>query len=399
MIALKRSGWVLNFLLAIGAGLMPASAGAAQASLTPAPPTIVWIKATASQATIAVRVEDVPPMTLGKIQGDGDRADRSVYLAVRVADPDGSVPADRPPILGAYRVLDAKTLQFTPRFPLDATRGYQAAFDPDGPAGPARPTLSDRPVAPQVPAAPTLVTRIEPTGDRLPANLLKFYVHFSAPMGRGAAYDHLRLVDAAGKPLDHPFLELGEELWDPTQTRLTVLLDPGRIKRGLRPHEELGPIFAADQTYTLQINPTWRDAIGQLLGAPASKRFTTTLADETSPDPKNWAITLPRAGSTDLLIVRFQGTLDRATVASGLTLLDLRGGIALGVAEATLDGTAWRFTPEVAWPAGTYHLAVATDLEDLAGNSIRRPFEVDVQRDIPVIHDATQVRLPISIAR
>ncbi len=396
MTARWHFGRMSRLILAFGAGVVPASDVTAQSSPPPPPPTIVWDRATAAGATSAVRVENVPLAMLDQIK---NHEGSSPSLTVHLADADGSVPPDRPPILGAYRVLDGTTLRFTPRFPLDATRRYRATFDPDGPAGPARPTLSDRPATPQVPATPTLVTRIEPTGDRLPANLLKFYVHFSAPMGRGDAYDHLRLADAAGKPLDRPFLELGEELWDPTQTRLTVLLDPGRIKRGLRPHEELGPIFAADQTYTLQIDPTWCDATGKPLGAPASKRFTTTPADETSPDPKTWAITAPHAGSTDPLVVRFQDTLDRATVASGLTLLDPQGVEVRGAAEALLDGTGWQFAPARAWVEGAYTLMINPDLEDLAGNSIRRPFEVDVQRDVPVIPEVNQVRLPVVIRR
>ena len=36
-------------------------------------------------------------------------------------------------------------------------------------------------------------------------------------MGRGEAYEHIRIIGMrTGKPLVRPFLELGEELWDPT---------------------------------------------------------------------------------------------------------------------------------------------------------------------------------------
>ena len=46
----------------------------------------------------------------------------------------------------------------------------------------------------------------------------------------------------------------------------------------------------------------------------------------------------------------------------------------------------WQFTPTAAWEAGPYQLVADTRLEDLAGNSIARPFEVDVfhpiQREI-----------------
>jgi hypothetical protein len=40
--------------------------------------------------------------------------------------------------------------------------------------------------------------------------------------------------------------------------------------------------------------------------------------------------------------------------------------------------TLWQFHPDAPWKAGPYFLDVATLLEDLAGNSLDRPFEVDV---------------------
>jgi len=87
------------------------------------------------------------------------------------------------------------------------------------------------------------VQHVFPSAAALPANQLKFYVQFSAPMSRGEAWKHIRLLNHEGKPVDLPFLELDQELWDPNYQRLTILFDPGRIKRGLLPREEAGPII------------------------------------------------------------------------------------------------------------------------------------------------------------
>ena len=389
-----------HLTLLVAAACWPAATARGQTSTsTPTlAPAIVWEPATGTP--LAVRVLNPPAATVEALRDAGATDPRwPAILAVHLADAAGAVPADRPALLGAYQVV-GPTLRFTPRFPLDAARRYQARFDPDGPLGPAAPVIADRAAAPGPPVVRTVVTRVEPLGPRLPANILRFYLYFSAPMGRGAAYEHLKLIDdAAGQPLDHPFLELGEELWDPTQTRLTVLLDPGRIKRGLRPRAELGPIFVAGRSYTLRIDPAWLDAAGHPLGAPGSRSFATTAEDETAPDPKTWTMNPPRAGATDPLVVRFGDILDRATVASGLILLDPRGAAVAGTAEATADGSGWRFQPDAPWAVGSYELAIETDLEDLAGNSIRRPFEVDIQRDVPVAPPATQVRLMVPIKR
>jgi len=395
VIALPRQGWLTGLVLALGVGTPPASN--AQTPDPAPPPSIVWDSATKPGATAAVRVLDVPA-TIDAMKAAAEADPRwAAIFAVHVANADGSVPADRPAVLGSYRVVEGKTLRFTPRFPLDAARSYRATFDPDGPTGQAPPLVVLRPALSRPPTARTVVDRIEPTADRLPENLLKFYVYFNGAMGRGEAYSHLELVDGEGKALDHPFLELGEELWDPTNTRLTVLLDPGRIKRGLRPRKELGPIFEAGRSYTLKVDPAWRDANGQPLAGPASKTFRAGPADELSPNPRIWKIVPPKASTTEPLLIRFGDMLDRATVASGLTLVDPRGVEVPGTAEASLDGASWRFTPDRPWVGGTYDLIVNTDLEDLCGNSVRRPFEVDVQRNVPVVPEASTIRVPVAI--
>ena len=42
--------------------------------------------------------------------------------------------------------------------------------------------------------------------------------------------------------------------------------------------------------------------------------------------------------------------------------------------------TRWVFVPHAPWRAGEYRLVVLSILEDLAGNQIGRPFEVDSPR-------------------
>src|SRR5262249_10274078 len=129
--------------------------------------------------------------------------------------------------------------------------------------------------------ATTVVEKIYPSGDKLPENQLRFYLHFSAPMSRNGAYSHIKLLDEKGKEVASPFLELGEELWDPGVKRFTLLLHPGRIKRGLKPREELGPILEEGKRYTLVIAADWSDAEGNLLKAGVRKSFAVGPPDET----------------------------------------------------------------------------------------------------------------------
>src|SRR5262245_52114025 len=162
-------------------------------------------------------------------------------------------------MLGAYRIEDG-VLRFEPRFPLTAGLRYRAVFHPSrlpgrtGDAGPVA-AVFEVPRPQQQPT--TVVEHVFPSADKLPENQLRFYLHFSAPMSRGEAYLHLRLLDAAGKAIEAPFLELGEELWDPEGVRFTLLIDPGRIKRGLKPREDVGPVLEEGKSYTLVIDKGW----------------------------------------------------------------------------------------------------------------------------------------------
>ena len=115
-------------------------------------------------------------------------------------------------------------------------------------------------------------------------------------MRKGDSWKHLRLL-RDGVPVEYPFLELDQELWDRDQRRFTVLFDPGRIKRGLASLAEAGPALEEGHNYTLVIDRDWRDARGALLAEEFRKEFHVGAADRTPPDPKKWGVTAPAAPS------------------------------------------------------------------------------------------------------
>jgi hypothetical protein len=310
-----------------------------------------------------------------------------VLLAVRViADPPDRT-ADLPPLLGTYQI-DDEVIRFLPRFPLEPGLRYRANLDlirldklttagvDAARAGTAELTADYSPPR-RAPRPPAHVTHVYPSRSVLPENLLRFYIHFSAPMSRGEAYHRIRLLDAMGKPVNAPFLELDEELWSRDGTRFTLLLDPGRVKRGLRPREEAGPILEAGRSYQLVIDGGWPDAEGNPLAAPFRKPFRTAPADETSPDPKTWEIRPPAAGSYEPLEVRFPEPLDRAMLDRLVVVQDAGGNTLPGQISVTGEETRWQFKPADPWRSGQYRLVIGTELEDPSGNSVARPFEVD----------------------
>jgi hypothetical protein len=70
-----------------------------------------------------------------------------------------------------------------------------------------------------------------------------------------------------------PFLEIDEELWDDSMTRLTLFIEPGRIKRGVKPLEDIGPALEEGKSYTLVIDAAWQDGHGRSLKESFRKQF------------------------------------------------------------------------------------------------------------------------------
>jgi hypothetical protein len=323
----------------------------------------------------------------------------SVLLAEREVEAARGMPAEerqglltvhvagRPesPLFGDCRI-EGRRLVFSPRYPFRPGLSYTARFHQSrlgGQVGGLEWAVEETFAIPAPPPGPPArVVRVTPTGDVLPENQLKFYLYFSAPMSRGEAYSRVHLREAGGKEVGLPFLELGEELWDASGTRITLFFDPGRIKRELLPREQVGPSLEAGKAYELVIDREWPDAGGRPLEAGHRKAFRVVAPDERQPDPARWALSPPRAGSKDPLDVRFDEPLDHAMLGRVLKVLGPAGAAVPGRVEIDAGETRWRFHPEGPWAAGTHGLRVDALLEDLAGNSILKPFEVDVFRPI-----------------
>jgi hypothetical protein len=273
---------------------------------------------------------------------------------------------DVPRVMGSYGVENG-SLFFRPRFPIGVAA--RAVFRVPG--GTAIETIL-KPAHPEA-GASAKVERIFPSSGVLPENQLKLYVHFSAPMSRGVAWEHLRLLDDNGGPVDLPFLELDQELWDREHRRLTVLFDPGRIKRGVLPRDEVGAALETGRTYTLVVDKSWPDANGRPMGEEARKQFRVAPEERSPIDPAHWRISTPRPATRDPLVIDFGRSLDYALAMRAFRIPTLAGDVSVEHEE-----TRWVFVPEHPWKAGAYEIVVDTALEDLAGNRIGRAFDVDV---------------------
>jgi hypothetical protein len=295
-----------------------------------------------------------------------------------------------PAVLGSYSV-ERGTLAFRPRYPIAPGVDYRVVFHPPGGAAVEK-TLAGppRPVNPMA-----RVSAVYPSADVLPSNVLRIYIQFSAPMSKGEAFARLHLLDSKGAALPAVFLA-GEELWDPAGTRLTITLDPGRIKRGLTSNVALGLAIVEGKQYTLSIDKDWRDARGVAMLEGFRKNFRGAPADRTPPDPGTWHIVPPPSGGRDALVVSFGESLNYALLERMLRVnvdgRDIAGKIIAGPGE-----TEWRFIPDAPWRAGSYRLMVNTAIEDLAGNRPGLPFDVDVFQHVTEHITTTTMPLPFTI--
>lgn len=326
-------------------------------------PARIVLNTSADRPTI-----DVVGVAASQLEPLGGTASREVWNTVfRVA-----VAADQPPMLGDYRI-DGNRIRFTPMFPLDPGRQYHVTFAPPG-AVPIIATVG-LPATHTTPA--TVVAEVFPSGEVIPENQLRLYVHFSSPMGMKGGLDYVHLLDDQGKEVVDPFLPLDAEFWNDDRTRYTVFFDPGRQKRGIPVITEMGRSLTEGKSYLLVVDKEWRDGNGLPLKETYKRTFKVGPPDERPLDHTAWQIQAPTVGTRAPLTVAFPEPLDhglllRALGVQGPDGAAIGGDISVGKGELT-----WSFTPREFWKAGTHHIVAFAMLEDLAGNRIGRAFEVD----------------------
>lgn len=295
-----------------------------------------------------------------------------------------------PPLAGTT-AIEGGAVVFRPAFPLAVGVRYRVVFTPLN--GAVLEKTFDGPARQSTPVA--RVERVYPSVDVLPSNQLRLYIYFSAPMSRGEAEQRIHVLDAAGKILRGVFLP-GQELWDPSNRRLTMTFDPGRIKRDLTSNRAMGPPIADGKQYTLLIDREWRDGNGVPMIESFRKPFRGGPAVRQPPDPKTWKIAVPVAQSRAPLSVDFGRPMNYTLLQRMLRVVGPKGDIA-GSIEIGPNETGWRFTPQQPWQNGSHKIVVDTSLEDLAGNKIGQPFDIDVFDKVTERISSSTTSIPFEI--
>ena len=296
----------------------------------------------------------------------GGRAER--LLRVKVADaPDWE---DLPDISGDVEFQGGR-VRFLPHLPFVPGVRYRAILDL-GTLG--RPDLTEvstcdfsfpKEALPQG----TEVSQVFPSGDLLPENLLRFYIRFSNPMKRGRAEENIELLCPDGSPAPDVLYRAPVELWDRSMTCLTILLDPGRLKRGVGPNRMLGPPLMTGHRYTLAIGPGMIDADGRALATGFRKSFVVSEAVRDPINILDWKVVSPAPDSHEPLELSFPTPLDWAELWQGIAVASAEGKLVNGPVAIDRNEMQWRFRPDAPWAAGSYSVRISAALEDICGNT------------------------------
>jgi hypothetical protein len=299
---------------------------------------------------------------------------KSVFRVV-VAETPRSEGDGLPDVAGRYILFDDE-VRFVPTFPFDSDVKYRVIFD----ARPlsfliVEPLMVEFELPSDQKAPEPEVTHIFPSCDLLPENLLRFYVCFSNSMQCGRAHCEISLLDSEGRPVADALYRPPVELWDKTMRRLTVLLDPGRLKRWVGPNVELGPPLKAGQAYTLEVCSGMIDLHGRSLRERFRKHFHVGDPVREHISVESWELLPPVAGSRQPLRLLFKAPMDWALLFQTITVVSADGDVVDGQVAVDQCEKRWSFTPASPWVAGMYRIGVGYSLEDVCGNNVTGAFD------------------------
>ena len=226
---------------------------------------------------------------------------------------------------------------------------------------------------------------IYPSKDTLPENLLKMYFEFSKPMKEvNNSLDYITVRNLTKDSVVDVFLKLSPELWNKNHSRLTLWLDPGRVKTDLIPNKILGLPLQAGNKYRIEINNEWEGVNGGVIDSYI-KEFYVFNRDDKSPNIKEWSHIEPKQNTRDTLKIDFNESLDAVLSKENIFIIDEDENRVEGQVSLTSNESLFNFVPKTSWKKGVYRIDVDPKLEDLAGNNLTRLFDVDNTTKVDVL--------------
>lgn len=225
--------------------------------------------------------------------------------------------------------------------------------------------------------APAAAQSVYPSAHSVPANLLRISIAFPSPPAAEQT-PRIWLSDCTGSERAGAFYP--QRLWSSDGRTLTLYLDPGRVKTGLRLKAEYGAILRAGENVQLR------------LGDRVLKTWSVAPANLGIIEPRLSALKPVPAATRTPVVLTFMQPIDKL----GRDLIAIQapdGERVNGIASLSDDETTWTFTPSQAWRPGRYVLRLNAELEDPEGNRLGSSFETPIGGSL----ELSEVRAPFSV--
>ncbi len=210
--------------------------------------------------------------------------------------------------------------------------------------------------------SPIAVTAVFPSGEQVPANLLRLSLRFDR-MPDVPVLPRLAWVidtDTGRQFVERPFLE--SALWTPDGKQLTILLHPGRVKSGLLAHDQNPPLLPVGKRVSLTLDDR------------TLRSWTVVDPQQSALDVAQWRMGDVRPASRDPLKILLGVPIDVQSMAQ-IAVLDASGRVLSGSVSLSEAESVWLFRPTAVWRPGKYQIWIHPHLEDVAGNRIGNSFE------------------------
>jgi len=363
-------------------------------ALLPDRPSLVIDPAFDEQTSTDVRVCGLDADLMASLHGYLQTgAQPESLFRVAVVSTEGSISDDLPGVFGRYDLVE-DGIRFTPHFPFEPGLSYRASFDPRPLGRDADVLTRDFSLPKAHPTVQAEVEHIYPSSDKLPENLLRLYVCFSNPMQRGRVEAEISVLGSDGEPVADVLYRAPVELWDRSMRCLTILLDPGRLKRGVGPNRELGPPLKSGELYSLVVGTGMTDSFGRQLSEAVYKRFRVTDAVRVPVAVAQWEIGLPETNSRRPLVLMFPSPLDWAQLQYSITVISEDEQLIDGKIAVDQFEKRWAFTPAAPWAPGSYQVRIASGLEDVCGNNLLGAFDRPLRKDSDLAREAAGRSIP-----
>lgn len=218
------------------------------------------------------------------------------------------------------------------------------------------------------------VKEVFPRSNKIPKNILTFYIEFSQPMLEDeSAFRYVNLYNENKEIVPHVWLNKSRWISDKI---LMLMIHPGRVKRGIKYYDNLGDVFYVGKKYYLGIT----DKVKPLYKNSKLKSFTKgfEIIDPTESCPKilKNKFSIPKRNSKEKLKIIFDKPMDLYSILGGISInihnkdVNIQGKFIPGS-----DDTEWYFIPEKPWTEKKYTLIFNKYVSDPSGNGLIKPFE------------------------